>query len=240
MSQLLEQIEVLHVARAHLDDIDIRKQRQLGDVHNFGYDGHARGLLGLQQQPDALGAHALESIGGSARLEGAAPQQPGAGSLHRLCHLDDLFLAFNRAGPGDELEIAPTDFRPADIQNGIIRMEIPVDVLIGLPDALDVLHNFQALDEVQVDFGSIAHKAKDGLVFALAHMRIQPEAMQPGDEVLLLLLIWVAFEDDDHGFSAPSNRNMKLFGKIKNAAAFRTLHLLSDDSAALKNLEPWQ
>jgi len=35
-------------------------------------------------------------------------------------------------------------------------------------------------------------------------------------------------------------KNDKLLGKIKNAAAFRTLHLLSDDSAAVRNLRPWQ
>ncbi len=148
MPQLFEQIEVLHVARAHLDNVDLFKQRKLGDVHNFGNDGHARGLFGLEKQADALGAHALEGIGGGARLESAAPQQPCAGFLHRFGDRNDLLLALHRAGPGDELEIAPADFRAADLEDGIIRVEIPVDVLIRLPDALNVLDDLQALDEI--------------------------------------------------------------------------------------------
>ena len=136
----------LHIPGADLDHVHVGKEVQSGDVHQLGDDGQARCLLGFQQQPDALGSHALEGVGGGPGLEGAPPEKIGPRLLHRLSHFNDLLLALHRAGTGDQAEIAPADFGAAGFDDGILGMEFPVGLLEGLGYPLDGLHNFQTVE----------------------------------------------------------------------------------------------
>ena len=93
LAQLLEQLEVLHVARADLDDVHVLEQRQVVDVHDLGNDRQTGAALGLQQQLYTLVMQALESVGRSARLERAAAQQVcaallTASAMHITCSGD--------------------------------------------------------------------------------------------------------------------------------------------------------
>ena len=67
LSQLLQKLKVLHVARAHLDHVHVFKQADGLGVHDLGDKGQARSLAGFAQQRQPFGAHALEGVGGSAR-----------------------------------------------------------------------------------------------------------------------------------------------------------------------------
>jgi hypothetical protein len=46
----LQELEILHIARAYLDDIHVLEKRQMLDAHYFGYNGQPRrAARGLEQ-----------------------------------------------------------------------------------------------------------------------------------------------------------------------------------------------
>ena len=167
LAQLLEHVEVLGVPGPHLDHVHLLKEVQVADVHELGDDGQAGGLLGLQQQADALGPQTLEVVGGGAGLEGAPPEEGRPGLLHLLGHEGDLPLGLHRAGPGDEGEVSPADGRRPGLDHGVLGVELAVDRLKGVGHPGDRLHNVQALDHLHVHLGGVADEAQDGLVLPL-------------------------------------------------------------------------
>ena len=88
VAELLEQLEVLHVARADLDHVHILKQRQVAEPSmisvTIGQAGYALAPPTSSSMPSR--AQSLEGIGRGARLERAAAQQRRARGLHRLGH----------------------------------------------------------------------------------------------------------------------------------------------------------
>ena len=91
VAELAEEVEVLHVARADLEAVDVGEHGlDLGDLHDFGDDEEA-GLVGdFAEELEAFEAHALEAVGGGAGLVGSAAEELAAG-------LGDL------AGAGEDL-----------------------------------------------------------------------------------------------------------------------------------------
>ena len=63
MAKLAQEIEVLHVARTHLEAVDVRKHRlNLRDLHHLRDDQQA-GLVGhLAQQLQPVKPHALKAV----------------------------------------------------------------------------------------------------------------------------------------------------------------------------------
>jgi hypothetical protein len=75
-----EEIIILHVARADLEDIDVAEHHlHLRGVHNFADGEQIEFLRGFAHQLEAFFAHALEGVGGSARLKGAGAKDFGTG-----------------------------------------------------------------------------------------------------------------------------------------------------------------
>ena len=83
-ADLLEQVEVLGVARADLPQVDVvlEEERHLAHVHDLGHDGHPKLGACLTKQVKPRLAHALVGIGARTRLERASSQDRGAGCLH--------------------------------------------------------------------------------------------------------------------------------------------------------------
>ncbi len=109
-SERFQQLEVLHIACADLNDIDILKKGQVGNAHDFRDNGKAGLLARLVQKFEPLGFQALEGIGRGAGLEGAAAQKLRAGGFYALGDAADLVVAFHRAGAGDDGKPAVADF----------------------------------------------------------------------------------------------------------------------------------
>ncbi len=168
-------------------------------VHDLRDDGQARGRPGLQQQPDALLVEALEGVGGGPGLEGPAPEDLRASQLYGLGHGNDLLLRLHGAGAGHHQEVAPADFGPVGQgDDGVLLMEFPVGVLVGLLDALDGFHDVQGHDALDIHPGGVSHQAHDGVVFADGLVRLQPHAVEPVVEELHLLPLRGLFQNDDH------------------------------------------
>ena len=101
LAQLPQQVEVLHIAGAHLQHIYILEQRQIHHAHDLGDDGQARLLPGDLQKLQPLRLQTGKVIGGGAGLEGAAPEHIRARRLDISGHGHDLLLRFHGAGAGE-------------------------------------------------------------------------------------------------------------------------------------------
>ena len=175
-------------------------------VHDLRDDGQTRGGPRLLEQADALLMEALEGVGRRARLEGSASEDLGSGGLDALRHGDDLLLRLHGAGSGHHQEVAPADLRPAGKgDDGVLLVEFPVGVLVGLLDALDGFDDVQGQDALDVHPGGVAHQSDDGVVRAYGLVGLQAHAVEPAVEELHLLLFRVLFQNNDHGIFTPAS-----------------------------------
>ena len=110
LAQFLEQLEVLHIARADLEAVAlVHEQVDVRRIGDLGDDRQAGRLVRLVQQLETLGLEALEGVRGRARLPRAAAQNGRAVRLHMLGHVDDLLLALDRAGAGHHDQLLAAD-----------------------------------------------------------------------------------------------------------------------------------
>ena len=184
LAQLLQKVKILHIPGTYLNHVHIGKQVKGGDVHDFRDDGKVCCLLGLQQQPDAFGTHALEGVGRGTGLEGAAPQKVCAGGLHRLGNLHNLRFRLHGAGAGDHGEIAAADSGVSHLDDGVHGVELPVGLLERLGYPLDGVHHFQTFQQVDVHPGGVAHQTQNGDLLAMGNMNVQVHGLQPADQVV--------------------------------------------------------
>ena len=109
-ARLPQQREVLHVARADLDDIGpFRHQIEGLGVERLGHDAQAESLPDFGHDLQRLKTQALKSVRRSARLVGAAAEELRAGRGHMTGNGKSLFAALDRTGTGDDSEVAPAD-----------------------------------------------------------------------------------------------------------------------------------
>ena len=199
-AHLLQEVEVLHVARTDLDHVHVVEQLELLDAHELGHHGEARLALRLDENLEAALAQPLERVGGRARLERAAAQERGAGGLHGLRDGDHLLLALHAARTRDHLEVAAADLEAAAVHHRVLGMELAVRLLVRLLDALDGLHHAEGLHEADVEARHVAHASDDGLRLARAHVRRHAVVAQPAKQAVDLLLVRVLLQRNDHVF----------------------------------------
>ena len=95
-ADLLHQVEVLHVARAHLDDVGhLEDALELADVHELGDDGQAGLLAGRGQDLQCGLAEPLEGVRRGARLVGATAQHAGTRGLHHMGGAEGLLAGLH-------------------------------------------------------------------------------------------------------------------------------------------------
>ena len=198
LAKLTQQVKVLHIPRADLQNVDVVEQWQIGDAHDLGDDGQARLLPGDLQQLKALGLESCEIVGGRAGLERAAAQHVRAGRLDGLRHGDDLPLRFDGARPRDHAEIAAADLHIADLYDGIVGVIFAVAALERLGHALDTVDDVEAGDKIHIDARRVADESEDRLIIALGDVDVQAKIFQPADELVTALLGDAVLQDYDH------------------------------------------
>ena len=120
-AERLEQREVLHVARADLQNVGVLgDQVDVAVAHDFGDDAESGGFAGLVEQLEAFDFEALEIVGRSARFEGSSAKEFRAGAGHDFCRFQNLALAFDRAGTGHDHEFAAANGGAADRDFGLV------------------------------------------------------------------------------------------------------------------------
>ena len=198
LAELTQEIEVLHIARADLNDIHILEQRQMLHAHDLGHNRQAGGRARRFEQLDAGGLEPLKIVGRGAGLERAAAQDVRAGGLDRLRDRDDLLLRLHGARPRNHDEVATADLHVADLNDGVLRVELAVAALEGLAHALDAVDDAEAADQIHVHVGRVADETEHGLIFALGNVDDQPLSLEPVDELRALCRFHAMFEYDDH------------------------------------------
>ncbi len=103
----LQEREVRHVARAYLDDLRVlHDELYILGVHDLGDGLEAELARDLGEYLQALLAQALEGVRGGAGLEGAAADILVSGLFDGLGRGDELVVALDGAGAGDNPERA--------------------------------------------------------------------------------------------------------------------------------------
>ena len=96
--QFAQQIEILHVARAHLQNVRVcREQRDLGGIHHFADDQQAAPVGRFAHHLQALFAQPLKAVRRRAGFEGAAANHARAAIRHDIGRALDLIAIFHAA-----------------------------------------------------------------------------------------------------------------------------------------------
>ena len=159
---LLEQVEVLHVAGADLEDIGISLDvRHLPRVHDLGDDRHAEAVAGSAEDLEPIAAEALEAVGAGARLERAAAQNVGTRLAHPPGDLEEQRLALDGTRPGDHRQVAAADLDSLDLKNRAVRMKLAAGELERPQDRNDLLDARNRLQRLGLKLRLVADHADD-------------------------------------------------------------------------------
>ena len=197
-----EQLEVLRVARADLDDV-----RVFGDEigvlfgKQFGDDGQASFSPRLVEQLQSFLAQTLEFVRRGARFERAAAQDGGAGFLDGDRGGENLFLAFDRARPRHHMEFPAADELVLDFDGGIGRVRLATDELESFlygVDAFDLRPRGECIEGLVGAF--IADGADDGAGHAAHDVRAVTELADFVQHGRFLSAGDSRLENDDHNF----------------------------------------
>ena len=131
------------------------------DTHDLGDNGQAGLFLCFGKQLQPLALHALEGIGGGAGLEGAAPEELCPGLLHLLGYIANLLLAFHRARPGNQRQVAIAYSLPSwQGDHRVVRVELPIGLFIRFLHPFDAFHEILGGNILRVDHGGVADEAQ--------------------------------------------------------------------------------
>ena len=189
-AQFAQQIEVLHIARAHLEDVDVRQhQPDLRDLHDLADHQHVELIAGLAQQLQSFFAHALKRIRRRSRLESAAAQHARARLRHLLSHGKKLLLRFHRAGPGHHHYLVAADLHSVGkFDDRPLRTKTAPRQFVRRADAVNVLHSGKNFKIAGVKIHPRAHRGQHGLPLAGSAMHGEAHPDQVFHHLLDLLI----------------------------------------------------
>src|SRR6266478_8373311 len=200
LAERAEEVVVLHVARADLEDIDVAEHHlHLRRVHNFADGEEIEFLRGFAHQLEALFAHALEGVGRSARLESAGAKDFGSGFGDGFGDGKDLLARLDGARTGSDYDLIAADFyAAAEIDDGAFGLELAAGKLEGLGDAHDFAHAIEELEIAMIEIAVDADGAEDGVGFAGGAMHVEAAGDEAIDDVLDLGVGGAFLHYDDH------------------------------------------
>ena len=167
LSHRAEQIEVLHVAGADLQDVGLLGDRlHLIDRHHLGDDGKPDVAPGSDEPVERLVAVPLEGVGVRAWLEDTAADRGGPAGSDFACDAQYLLGRFDRARPGDHGAISAAHLEWADFDDrrrtprGRMgeRLHRRRGALLGR-DARRLRRGLSERDDLHVARGSERHEA---------------------------------------------------------------------------------
>src|ERR1700674_1862642 len=140
-----EQGEILHVARADLDDVGVLLDEvEAFTIDGFGDNAEAVGGAHLRKNLEAVFTETLKAVRGSARLVGTAAEEPHSGFFEAFGDGKALLLGFDGARASDERNVIAADDDVArgggDAQDSVFLLGVAADEFVGLADG-DALDN---------------------------------------------------------------------------------------------------
>src|SRR5208337_215075 len=165
LAQFAQQVEVLHVARTHLEDVDVgQHQLDLRNLHDFADHHQPVAVAGFTQQLQRLQPKTLKGVGRTARLESTAPQDFRACFAHHVGSSKELFLRFDRAWASHHHHFLAADFHSVgQPDRGAVRTKASPHQLVRRTDAVHVMYAGKHFDVADVEVNAAAHRAQYGL-----------------------------------------------------------------------------
>jgi len=220
----LQQGEVLHVARADLDDVSV-----LGDeferlvVDGLGDDAHAKGAANVGHDEEGFEAESLEGVGRGARLECAAAEELCTGSGDLFCDAEGLFAALDGAGPGDDGEISAADggVCTGEGDDGVFVLDVAAGEFVSLGDPDDFGDAAEGLKVSAINFALVSGNSDGRTLRARQRMRTKSELLNVLADRLNFFRRRLRFHHDKHD-QAPKQLSVKAGAGKGNGAAAET------------------
>src|SRR5258706_9745165 len=199
LAELLQQREVLHVARADLQAVGVLRDELDGlRVQDFGDDREAGLLPHAGEDFQARLAEALEGIGGRPRLERAAPVERRARLADRVADLDRLGQRLDRAGAGDDHDRGSAHGHAPDRDDRVLALGLPGDQLVGRRDRDDLGDARQVLEGARLDRTAVAGDADRRALRSRDGVGREPQALDGFDDAPDVLRGGRRIHDDEH------------------------------------------
>src|SRR5260370_450293 len=200
-----EQGEVLHVARADLDDVGVLfDEVEAFVVDSFGNDAEAVSGADFRKNLESVFTDALKAVRRSAGLVGAPAAKAHAAFLQPFADGPPLLLRFDGAGAGNEgfLITADDDFAGVrgDSNDAVFLLGVAADQFVRLAD-LDALDDAgDSFEDAEVDGALVAGDTDRGAEGPRHGLSLQAEAFNALANFADLLLGGVRLHDDEHGW----------------------------------------
>ncbi len=138
--QFTQQIEILHVARANLEDVHKRQHDgYLRNLHDLADDQQFKAITGLAQKFQSFQPESLERVRRTARLESASTKRPRARLRHALSCGEKLLARFHGTRTCDHHHLLASDFQPVGkFDDSARRAETSSRQLVGRANPVNV------------------------------------------------------------------------------------------------------
>ena len=156
-----EQVEILHVAGADLDDVDVVLQKRLEHphIHELGDDRQPVGVGGGAQHFEPVDAFSLKRVRARARLERAAAHQPRAAGFRSGGGRFHLRHGLHRAWAGDDLHGIASDRNAGHVDDGVRLVPFAGDHLVLLDDVHRLLDAGHRVEHFRLERALVADRA---------------------------------------------------------------------------------
>src|SRR6266850_1189196 len=198
VTELPQQRVVLHVARAHLEDVAVlRDQLDLADVHHLGDDLEVVRIGRAAQHAQPLLAETLEGVRRAARLERAAAQDLRPRPLDGRGNGVHLLIRLRRAGAGHDDHLVAPYSHVVDVDKGVLGLEGAARALVRLRDAEHLVDAVEDADQLGVDLVG-ADDAQHGSRHPRRTVNVHPQLDEARDHGIDLRLGGALVHYDDH------------------------------------------
>src|SRR5712664_38238 len=188
-----EQREVLHVARADLDDVGVffdEVERFI--VNCFSDDAEAVGGADFRKNLEAVFAEALEAVRRSAGLVSAAAEEAHAGFFEAFGDGEALLFGFDGTGAGNEGDLIAADDDVAggrgDSNDAVFLLGVAADQFVRFADRDALDDAGKGFEDAEVDGAPVAGDADGGAQGPRHGVGLQSEAFNALADFADLLL----------------------------------------------------
>src|SRR5580658_5036721 len=197
LPELAQQVEVLHVASANLQDIGVLdEKRDLSLVHHLADHQQAMAIGRFAQDAKTILAKPLETVGRAARLESASPNDLRARLGNNLRRAFDLVFILNAARASHSDHARTADFDRPELDHGAAGLEVAAGNLIGRDDAVSLFDPIHNLEIRWIKVLDRTHAAEHGVHNTSRAMDREARTDQAIDNGLNLRLSGALLHDD--------------------------------------------
>src|SRR6201992_185137 len=164
-ANLAQQIEVLHIARTHLENVNVGKHEiDLRNFHDLADNQQSRSIPHFPEQLETLQSEALERVGRASWLESSSPQKGSPCGLNLIGHRKYLLARFHRARSRHHNNLIAADGDPVGKTNdGYFGPKAAACELVRGRDAHHLGNTGKQFEILVIEMRGRAHARQNGL-----------------------------------------------------------------------------